>query len=703
MSQLIDPRVIELIRVYQQARKNLLAIIFKSETSGSIASYQRALLRQVEEELSSLDISCQKWTQETLEGFYMEGVDNVDTYLKEHDLPITGSFAKLHTEAINSIVENTLYDLSIANKHVGRKIRDDIRDICLDVIGQKIATGKSVEQAKSMLMDRLLSDGIAYIKDGQKQIQLTKTWQLDKYAEMVARSTTREATNRGTLNQLEALGYDLVQVSEHNSPCPLCAQYEGRVYSILGDDKRFPPLDDMFDGEFCNIHPNCFVDAQIPIYTSKGWVAIGKIKIDDLVLTHRGRFRKVTFLHRNIGRKRIVKIQVNNLKSTRNANLTITESHPILINNEWVNSENVKIGDNIKVLAKYCETCGKPTPLFKKHCNKECEKFATNTKRDTPEWRKKLSKSSKKTMKERYANGLIDTKKTTEKAHEATRQMVINGNHPFQKPENHIKAQKSLGSKNHGKTWIEEKMGWYLTSVLGLNIESQFPIPKNIDIMGRQRYYYGDFFIKDKNIIIECDGSVWHKDIKKDKERQDFIESLGYTVLRFTDTEINTNLVNCGKEIMRVLANHNHEYLFMDLKVTKVEIHEPKRTYSLFNLAVEDDESYIAKGFVVHNCQHVVTPYVEEFAKDVNADILKSNTEMTEQELKNKTAGYYEQQKENREINRDRNQYEKYKLILGDKVGSFSDFRETKQDNPEAYDLLKSDYREKKSSLTKYE
>lgn len=256
MSQL-DPRVIELIRVYQQARKNLLAIIFKSETSGSIASYQRALLRQVEEELSNLDITCRKWTQETLEGFYMEGVDNADTYLKEHDLPITGSFAKLHTEAINSIVENTLYDLSIANKHVGRKIRDDIRDICLDVIGQKIATGKSVEQAKNMLMDRLLSDGIAYIKDGQKQMQLTKTWQLDKYAEMVARSTTREATNRGTLNQLEALGYDLVQVSNHNSPCPLCAQYEGKVYSISGDDKRFPPLDDMFDGEFCNIHPNC--------------------------------------------------------------------------------------------------------------------------------------------------------------------------------------------------------------------------------------------------------------------------------------------------------------------------------------------------------------------------------------------------------------------------------------------------------------
>lgn len=357
MSQ-FDPRVIELIRVYQQARKNLLAIIFKSETSGSIASYQRALLRQVEEELSNLDITCRKWTQETLEGFYMEGVDNVDTYLKEHDLPITGSFAKLHTEAINSIVENTLYDLSIANKHVGRKIRDDIRDICLDVIGQKIATGKSVNQAKNMLMDRLLSDGIAYIKDGQKQIRLTKTWQLDKYAEMVARSTTREATNRGTLNQLEALGYDLVQVSNHNSPCPLCAQYEGKVYSISGEDKRFPPLDDMFDGEFCNIHPSC---------------------------------------------------------------------------------------------------------------------------------------------------------------------------------------------------------------------------------------------------------------------------------------------------------------------------------------------------------QHVLTTYIEEFAKDINADILKSNTELTEQELKNKTAGYYEQQKENRELNRDRNQYEKYKLILGDKIGSFSDFREIKQDDPEAYDLLKSDYREKKSSLSKYE
>jgi hypothetical protein len=32
---------------------------------------------------------------------------------------------------------------------------------------------------------------------------------------------------------------------------------QGRVYSISGKDKRFPPLNKAFSGSYANIHPNC--------------------------------------------------------------------------------------------------------------------------------------------------------------------------------------------------------------------------------------------------------------------------------------------------------------------------------------------------------------------------------------------------------------------------------------------------------------
>jgi hypothetical protein len=256
--KITDKRILKLIQLYQQARKDLLDIILKSEIKGTPASYERALLSQVEEELKGLNGSCKKWCQETLPGFYQEGTASIDDFLKNHNLPISGSFAKLHKRAIDIIIDNTVTDLVQANKFVGRKIRDELRDVSLEVIGQKLATGRTVHQTKNMLIDRITTQGIAFIKNGKGQVSLNnKTYQLDRYAEMVARSTTREATNRGTLNQLTNRGYDLVKISDHNSPCPQCSMYEGRVYSISGEDKRFPPLDVAYDGEFLNIHPNC--------------------------------------------------------------------------------------------------------------------------------------------------------------------------------------------------------------------------------------------------------------------------------------------------------------------------------------------------------------------------------------------------------------------------------------------------------------
>jgi len=46
-------------------------------------------------------------------------------------------------------------------------------------------------------------------------------------------------------------------MSSHPGSCPICQQFEGRVYSISGKDKRFPKLDVAFSSGYANIHPNC--------------------------------------------------------------------------------------------------------------------------------------------------------------------------------------------------------------------------------------------------------------------------------------------------------------------------------------------------------------------------------------------------------------------------------------------------------------
>lgn len=65
---------------------------------------------------------------------------------------------------------------------------------------------------------------------------------------------TRTAINR-TLYDAEYLNKDLVYIPAHNLSCPRCMEWQGRVYSISGKNKRYPKLDEAYSNGMG--HPNC--------------------------------------------------------------------------------------------------------------------------------------------------------------------------------------------------------------------------------------------------------------------------------------------------------------------------------------------------------------------------------------------------------------------------------------------------------------
>jgi len=89
--------------------------------------------------------------------------------------------------------------------------------------------------------------------EGNKFIQAGRyKYKPSYYAEMVGRVKFHEAHSYASLNQAKNYRTDLVQVSSHNTRTPICMPYEGKVYSISGNSKMFPPL---FDTP--PYHPNC--------------------------------------------------------------------------------------------------------------------------------------------------------------------------------------------------------------------------------------------------------------------------------------------------------------------------------------------------------------------------------------------------------------------------------------------------------------
>lgn len=243
-----------LINIYTKAKQELIDAIAKKEAVGTLTWYQKSLLSQVNEQLKTLDKQAKDWTNKAIPENYQKGINEVNSALEGVGINVSTSatFAGLHTDAVKVISANAYSDLANANMFVGRTIQDAVRQAGIDAVGQKIAQGQTVKQCKQLLLNNLIDQGLNGIKDKRGRMI-----SIDSYASMVARSTTREATNKATLNQLTGLGYDLVKMSSHATTCSVCAALQGRVYSISGNDKRYPRLSIAYSGVHANIHPNC--------------------------------------------------------------------------------------------------------------------------------------------------------------------------------------------------------------------------------------------------------------------------------------------------------------------------------------------------------------------------------------------------------------------------------------------------------------
>ncbi|MDE5602256.1 MAG: phage minor capsid protein [Clostridia bacterium] len=78
---------------------------------------------------------------------------------------------------------------------------------------------------------------------------------------MICRSARTESANAENLRISKVFGTDLVECIGNAVTCSVCAQYRGRVFSVSGNDKRYPPLRDGVNSPLKNgydiIHPNC--------------------------------------------------------------------------------------------------------------------------------------------------------------------------------------------------------------------------------------------------------------------------------------------------------------------------------------------------------------------------------------------------------------------------------------------------------------
>jgi intein/homing endonuclease len=163
-----------------------------------------------------------------------------------------------------------------------------------------------------------------------------------------------------------------------------------------------------------HIRPNdrCVFYGETKVYTSKGYKQIKDVQVGDLVLTHKGRFRKVYNTYNTPRKELLYKIIYSWDGGIPYTNfISVTGEHPFMTQRGWVRAKDLTTKDKLSILSTECKECGKSIPVFRKFCSRACISRNTAKKQwEDPEHRKNISAKSKD-QNQLLKIGFLDQKK----------------------------------------------------------------------------------------------------------------------------------------------------------------------------------------------------------------------------------------------------------------------------------------------------
>lgn len=243
-----------LVNIIADAYKQVGKIV----SSADVSSVQKRnnVLKQLQELVDDSDKRVQDWVKVQIPTFYEMGLFEAtkDLHNRGNEVKVLQSFNRFHKEAIQAIAEDAYTNIASGMQGIAktgnRLVAMGTRQALIEKIATGTITGETRRQISKNIEKQLVGEGIQGLIDRRG-----REWDLDRYAEMLARTKLTQAHNTGVTNRMLESGYDLVQVSSHFGACELCRPFEGKILSVSGRNKAFPSVDDaMRNGLF---HPNC--------------------------------------------------------------------------------------------------------------------------------------------------------------------------------------------------------------------------------------------------------------------------------------------------------------------------------------------------------------------------------------------------------------------------------------------------------------
>jgi hypothetical protein len=116
------------------------------------------------------------------------------------------------------------------------------------VLAERTAFAVTGREALAKIVTGWATNGIPAFKDSAK-----KQWSAEAYADMIIRTQSTQAAFAGQSARLDEIGCDLVEISSHIGARPLCAPYQGKIFSRNGKTKGYPKLSSTSYGEIAGL------------------------------------------------------------------------------------------------------------------------------------------------------------------------------------------------------------------------------------------------------------------------------------------------------------------------------------------------------------------------------------------------------------------------------------------------------------------
>lgn len=264
-----------LIAAFLKAETDIINEIARLRAGGLVDYHAEAALERVQAILRSLENESWEYVPQMIERqFYVQHPEARKLYetVKKHAAGYENAQAltAAQTDIVQRLTMNLMGEITEATATVGASLEamligrttpDIFRRVGLEQVVSMEATGSGPLRMTRQFVEALRREGVTAFVD-----RAGRRWSLHTYGSMVLRTTSRQAEVLATLTKDPE--QDLYKISSHSTTCPLCAPYEGRVYSVSGTDPDFPALVDAFGkmdptgpnslaNSWLNIHPNC--------------------------------------------------------------------------------------------------------------------------------------------------------------------------------------------------------------------------------------------------------------------------------------------------------------------------------------------------------------------------------------------------------------------------------------------------------------